>query len=166
MKSKLLFVVLVFGLLLTGCSETKETTKKEEPKTEAVDKTEKEETSIKTDVFVYAKKVDITDARDITQHVTATVFMSDELTPALATQHVLNQSYDFLQQEDLKGAKTVTIGVMKGDKRVFQYTVETAKFVPNDSEPMANVVLKASKVEKISPEVEEYAKVAGWNIIK
>ncbi|MTV47889.1 hypothetical protein GJ688_02685 [Heliobacillus mobilis] len=175
MKLKVLFIVLTFGLILTGCSETMEATKKEEPKTVAVQsetlapKTEaakKEEPSIKTGVFAYAKKVDITDARDITKHVTATVFMSDELTPALATQHVLTQSYDFLQQDDLKGANTVTIGVMKGDIRVFQYTVDMKKFVPKDSEPMANVVLKASKVEKMFPQVEEYAKTAGWNIIK
>ncbi|MFS0777655.1 hypothetical protein ABC255_16850 [Neobacillus sp. 3P2-tot-E-2] len=92
--------------------------------------------------------------------------MNEELTPQLATQHVLNQSYDFLQQEDLAGANTVTIGVMHGETRVFQFTVDKTKFTPNDSEPMVNVVLQASKVDKSTPEIDEYATAVEWNIIK
>ncbi|NFH70106.1 hypothetical protein FC960_12440 [Clostridium botulinum] len=166
---------MTIGLLLTGCSGSKEASKEEAPKTETVKSettapkseiAETEKNTIKTDVFEYAKKVDITDARDRNKHVTATVFMSDELTPGLATQHVLNQSYDFLQQADLKGADTVTIGVMQGDVRVFQCTVTMKDFLPNESVAMSDVVLKASKVEKMHPQVQEFAKTIGWTIIK
>jgi hypothetical protein len=174
-KLKVLSIILTLGLLLVGCSEeTQEDdsvprtnepviTKKEEPKKE---EPKQEEPQIQTKVFAYAKKVDITDAIEINKHVTATVFMSEELTPQLATQHVLNQSYDFLQQEDLAGANTVTIGVMHGETRVFQFTVDKTKFTPNETEPMVNVVLQASKVEKSTPEIDEYATAVNWNIIK
>ncbi len=146
----------------TGVSEEKEETeaKVNEERNEA----EVRESSIDTSVFEYAKKVEVTDARNTTKHITVTVFMSDELTEGLAAQHVLNQTYDFIQQEDVKQAKTLTVGVMVGEKRVFQYTVETAKFVPNENERMAYVVLAASKVEKISPDVEEFAKIFGWKM--
>lgn len=149
-------------ILKTTTQETKQVAKKI-PKS-VVSKTEK--STIKTDAFIYAKKVELDDARDITNHVTATVFMSDELTSGLAVQHVLNQSYDFLQQTNLKGTNTVTIAVMQGDIRIFQCTVTMKKFVPNDSIAMSDVVLKASKVEKMSPQVEEFAKALGWTILK
>jgi len=186
-KLKLLFIVLTIGILLIGCSGRKESSKEEVPKSETAKSeivapkneiaksettapkseiAETKKSTIKTDVFEYAKKVDITDARDTNKHVTATVFMSNELTPGLATQHVLNQSYDFLQQADLKGVDTVTIGVMQGEKRIFQYTVTMKNFVPNDSVSMLDVVLKASKVEKMDPQVQEFAKTIGWIIIK
>ncbi|MCT8975511.1 hypothetical protein N4T77_02755 [Clostridium sp. CX1] len=178
---------MTIGLLLTGCSSAKEAPKEEAqktgtvksettaPKTEAnksetaaseTEVSETERNTVKTDAFSYANKVDITDARGITNHVTATVFMSDELTQGLATQHVLNQSYEFLQQADLKGVDTVTIGVMKGDIRVFQYKVTMKDFVPNDSDKMSDVVLKSSKVEKMAPQVEKHAKIMGWAIKK
>ena len=175
LKLKLLFIVLTIGLLLIGCSGREEASKEVAPKSDTIKSettTPKNETvktkknTIKTDVFEYAKKVDITDARDINKHVTAIVFMSDELTLGLATQHVLNQSYNFLQQADLESADTVTIGVMQGEKRVFQCTVTMKNFVPNDSIPMADVVLKASKVEKIDSQVQEFANAIGWTIIK
>ena len=37
------------------------------------------------------------------------------------------------------------------------YEVDINKFQPNDDEPMADVVMKASVVEMMTPEVEEYA---------
>lgn len=168
-----LVLVALVSIGITGCGNS--TTKTNTQETKQVEQSKKapksvvaktEKNTIKTDAFIYAKKVDIDDARDITKHVTATVFMSDELTPGLAVQHVLNQSYDFLQQANLKGTDTVTIGVMKGDIRVFQYTVTMKKFVLNDSIAMSDVVLKASKVEKMSPQVEEFAKALGWTILK
>ncbi|EDL65011.1 hypothetical protein BSG1_14859 [Bacillus sp. SG-1] len=173
--------MLLVGLLI-GCSsnETEEQASEEnstneqpqeevneEPKEEVSEEEsteESEESSIDTSVFVYATNVDITDARDITKHITATVYMNDELKGGLAAQHVLSQTYDFLQQEDIKGAETLTVGVMVKDKRVLQYTVDLAKFVPNDSEPMTDVVLAASEVEKISPEVEEFANAFEWKM--
>lgn len=66
---------------------------------------------IDTSVFVYAEKVDVTDAREITNHVDVVVHMSENLKKGLAVQHVFGQTYEFLQQEDIKGAETVTIGV-------------------------------------------------------
>ncbi|PAE35446.1 hypothetical protein [Bacillus sp. 7884-1] len=177
-----LSLLLIVGLL-AGCNknETEEPVKekkveatkeqqeekleKEEAK-EATEEVKEEEPSIDISVFQYAKKVEVTDARDITKHITVTVFMSNELKEGLASQHVLNQTYDFVQQEDIEGANTLTVGVMVGDKRVLQYTVDITNFVPNNSEPMTNVVLAASKVEKITPEVEEFATSFDWKIIK
>lgn len=186
MKKVLNFVLIALvSIGITGCGnsttktntqETKQVEKsKEAPKIESsksettapkVEVVKPEKNTIKTDAFIYAKKVDITDAIDITKHVTATVFMSDDLTQGLAVQHVLNQSYDFLQQADIKGADTVTIGVMQGDMRLFQCTVTMKKFVPNDSVSMSDVVLKASKVEKMTPQVKEFARVLEWPILK
>lgn len=112
---------------------------------------------INTSVFVYAEKVDVTDARDITEHINLAVFMSDKLTTGLATQHVISQAYDFLQQDDIKGAKTVTIGVMSGKFRVAQFTVDMNKF--KAGEHLINSVLDASEIDKMYPEVQEYGKV-------
>lgn len=144
-----------------------ESTKKVEKPVVSKEKNEtKEESKINTSVFRYAKKVDVTDARDITKHITVTVFMDKKLREGLAAQHVLNQTYDFVQQTDIKGADTLTVGVMVGELRVFQYTVDLTKFVPNEAEPMINVVLASSTVEKISPEVEEFAKTFEWKMKK
>ncbi|MGG1678115.1 hypothetical protein ACIFOT_20605 [Neobacillus sp. NRS-1170] len=142
---------------------TTEKTKIEEPKKEEA---KKESPSIDTSVFEYAKDVEVTDSRNTTKHINVVVFMSKELSDGQAASHVLNQTYDFIQQADIKGAKTVTMGVMIGDKRVFQYTVDVAKFVPNDKEPMVDVVLAASKVEILTPAVEEFATAFQWKMSK
>lgn len=131
--------------------------KKEEPKQE----TKQEESKIDTSVFAYAKKVDVTDARDITQHITIFVHMSEDLTPGLATQHVFNQTYNFIQQPDLEGAKTVTIAVKQGEKKIAQITVDKEKFVPNDAEQMTKVVLAASVIDSMVPEVKEFGNTMG-----
>lgn len=171
---KKVLILLMVALFLTACTqesaepvnkpkEEENIKAKEEPKKESKEekkkdegKSEKESTKIDTSVFAYAKKVDVTDAIDINQHVTVFVTMSEELTPGLATQHVLNQSYDFLQQEDIKGAKTVTIAVKQGDIKIAQITVNKDNFVPNDTEPMASVVLKAAEIDMMKPEVKEF----------
>lgn len=118
---------------------------------------EGDESLINTSVFVYATKVDVTDSRDITEHIDVVVHMKDTVKPGLATQHVFTQSYDFLQQDDIKGAKTVTIGVMSGDHRVSQFTVDASKF--KAEEHLIKSVLSASTIDKMYPEVEEYGKV-------
>lgn len=112
------------------------------------------EPSIDTSVFVYAEKVDVTDAREITDHLDLVVYMSEKLTPGLATQHVLTQAYDFLQQKDLVGTKTVTIGVMNGDFRVSQFTVDLQKFKPENE--IITSVLNASTIDKMDDAVKEY----------
>lgn len=118
---------------------------------------EEDESLINTSVFVYATKVDVTDSRDITEHIDLVVHMKDSVKPGLATQHVFSQAYDFLQQDDIKGAKTVTIGIMTGDQRVAQITVDAAKF--KAEEHLIKSVLSASTIDKMYPEVEEYGQV-------
>ncbi|UYL94150.1 hypothetical protein PK52_gp20 [Geobacillus phage vB_GthS_PK5.2] len=133
---------------------------KSEPKKEEVKKekpVKKEGNKIDTSVFEYAKKVEVTDARDITKHINLVVHMSEELTPGLATRHVFYQTYDFLQQNDIKGADTVTVGVMQGDIRVAQITVDVKKFQPDDQ--IIQSVLKAATIDKMRPEVKEFGKV-------
>jgi hypothetical protein len=131
--------------------ETPSPVKQEPPKQE-------EKPKIETKVFVYAKSVEVTDARNITNHINLVINMSEELTPGLASNHVLNQTYDFLQQEDIKGANTVTIGVMQGKFRVFQFTVDLQKFKTDDKIAMSHLVLKASKIDKMTDEVKQYGK--------
>ena len=142
-------------------AEVKKTeTKNEEPKEEV----KEEEPKIDTSVFEYAKKTEVTNAIDTEQHITVFVYMSEKTKEGLAAQHVLKQSYDFLQQEDIKEAKTVTIAVSQNDKKTFQFIVDKDKFVPNENEPMSDVVLKASKVETMSAEVKAFAEASEWKI--
>jgi hypothetical protein len=172
--------VLALGLLV-GCSDSESTKEKEEKvkventETEEVEEAAEtttevveeeveeevveEEATIDTSVFAYAKDVEITDARDITKHITLVVHMSEETKTGMAAQHVLSQAYDFLQQEDIEGAETITFGVMQADTRILQLTTNVKEFVPIDSESMAKCVLKASTIDKMNPEVEEYGKV-------
>ncbi|MBM7717293.1 hypothetical protein JOC94_004318 [Bacillus thermophilus] len=89
--------------------------------------------------------------------MTVFVDMSEDLKPGLAFQHVVNQSYDFIQQDDIEGAKTVGINVRQGGNKIAIYTVDRDKFQPNDNEPMADLVMDASVVEMALPEVEEFA---------
>lgn len=186
MKSKLLNIVpiVVFSMALFGCAEGSEPKeeKKSEDTTEVNVKEEKAETTeevtesepeevseeeqstINTDVFEYATKTEVTNAIDINDHVTVFVYMSEDLKPGLAAQHVLNQTYDFIQQEDVKDAKTISINVKQGDTKILMYTVETDKFKPNEEIPMSDLVLDASEVEFMIKEVEEAAEVFEWNL--
>jgi ABC-type enterochelin transport system substrate-binding protein len=175
------FITICLLLLLVGCSSGDNTYKESEalittppqtqtpaPSTSPVAKpspsqtseaqatTASEESGIDTSVFVYAEKVVVTDARDITDHIDLVVHMSEKPTPGLATQHVLTQTYDFLQQKDIQGAKTITIGVMQGDLRISQFTIDVAKFKPTDH--LIKSVLAASTIDKMNDEVKEFGK--------
>ncbi len=148
----------------TKKEETESTEKTTENKTEQVSEEESKESTINTDVYKFATKTEVTDAIDINDHVTVFVFMSEELKPGLAAQHVLNQSYDFIQQDDIKDAKNITIAVSQNNTKTFQFTVDKSKFKTDDSVPMSDLVLEASKVDKISPEVKEFAETLDWKI--
>jgi hypothetical protein len=182
------FVILIIGVL-TSCGEedTKQSStppneetkveepKKEEPKKEDNPKKETESKvasnndlnkdkesnkyKIDTSVYSYAKKVDVTDAIELNNHVTVFVHMHEDTKPGLATQHVINQTYDFLQQKDIEGAKTVTVAVKQGDIKIAQFTVNKEKFTPIDDKPMSECVLKASKIEFMTDEVKEYGTI-------
>ncbi|MGG4092076.1 hypothetical protein [Paenibacillus lautus] len=145
----------------TKANETKEDTQNNEDNTEdespSIKDKEEVESLIDTSGFVYATKVDVTDSRDITEHIDVVVHMKDSVKPGLATQHVFTQAYDFLQQDDIKGAKSVTIGVMSGDHRVSQITVDASKF--KAEEHLIKSVLSASTIDKMYPEVEEYGQI-------
>ncbi|UTI42087.1 hypothetical protein [Niallia sp. RD1] len=186
MKSKLLNIVpvVIFSAVLFGCSdgsepkeekksedttevnvkEEKAETTEEATESEPEEVSEEEQSTINTDVFEYATKTEVTNAIDINDHVTVFVYMSEDLKPGLAAQHVLNQTYDFIQQEDVKDAKTISINVKQGDTKILMYTVETDKFKPNEEIPMSDLVLDASEVEFMTKEVEEAAEVFEWNL--
>ena len=119
---------------------------------------EEVEPSIDTSVFEYATNTEVTDAIDINQHVTVRVFVSEEAEAGMSVLNVVKQSYDFIQQEDVKDAKTITIFVTQNDQKIVQYTVQKDKFVPNESVPMSEVVLKASEIEFMTDEVKEFGK--------
>jgi hypothetical protein len=167
--------LLALGLLV-GCSDSETTKEKEEVKVESTEVEEEvtetttevveeevveEEVNIDTSVFVYAEDVEITDARDTNKHLTLVVHMSEETKTGMAAQHVLTQAYDFLQQKDIEGADTITIGVMQADTRILQLTINVKEFVPIDTESMAKCVLRASTIEKLVPEVDDYGKTMG-----
>lgn len=163
MKFKMFLIVLIASLI-TGCSgeekvdtKTKNIAAQEEVNDE--ENSKDEENKIDTSVFQYAEKVEVTDAIEINEHVTIFVFMNEEVKPGLATQHVLNQSYDFLKQSDITGAKTVSIAIKQGDMKIAQFTVNKDDFTPNDSESMVSVVLSAGEMEFMIDEVKEYGKV-------
>jgi outer membrane biosynthesis protein TonB len=140
-------------------ADKKAEAEKAKKKQEAVDKSKAEAKEIDTAIFAYAEKVDVTNAIDTTQHVTVFVTMNNEVKPGLAAQHVVNQTYDFLQQSDLTGAKTVTIAVKQSDTKIMQFTVNKDSFVPIDDVPMSECVMKASKIDSMTPEVEEFGVV-------
>lgn len=111
----------------------------EEERAEAAEKraTEQETTrKIDSTVFEYATKIDVTDAIDLNDHVILILNMNEKTQPGMATQHVVNQTYDFVQQADIKGAKTIGINIKQSEKKIAQFTVHMDKFVPNDDEPM------------------------------
>jgi Sec-independent protein translocase protein TatA len=174
-------LLLSIGLVLSACSNdvseesqeakteqneektTEETTQEVDTKKEEnVEKEETEEVKeIDTSVFEYAKNIEITNAIDINEHVTVFVEMSEETAPGLAAQHVINQTYDFIQQDDIEGAKTVSIAVKQGDIKTTQFTVTKDKFTPDDSKPMSEAVLKASEIEFMTDEVKTYGETMG-----
>lgn len=123
---------------------------------------EKEEATISktpeidTSVFEYAKNVEVTDSLDLTEHVNVVVYMSEDLEKGMAARHVILQTYDFLQQDRVKDAKTVTIGVMSGDMRIAQITVDMSKFKVDEEKPMIEVVMEASKIDKMNDEVKKF----------
>ncbi|MGG3452185.1 hypothetical protein [Domibacillus aminovorans] len=120
-----------------------------------------EEKSIDTSVFKFAKETEVTDAIDINKHVTVFVAMSEELAPGLAVQHVIKQTYDFLQQTDVEGAETITIAVTQGGQKIAMYIVQKDQFAPDAEKPMTDVVLAASKMEFMTPEVEAFGQSLG-----
>ncbi|WP_028390624.1 hypothetical protein [Bacillus cihuensis] len=114
------------------------------------------ERKIDTSIFEYAKQIEVTDAIDINQHVTVVVTMDSKTPPGLATQHVVNQTYDFLQQDDIKDAKTISINVKQGEQKIAMFSVNKDEFKPNDDEPMSDLVMAASTMEFMTPEVKEF----------
>lgn len=134
--------------------------KKERAKEEAKDQPKDEpteESSIDTSMYKYSKSVEVTDAIDINNYVSLIIKMNDNLQPGMAFQHATTQTYDFLQQPEIEGAEIVGINIILNDKKIAMYEVDISKFQPNDDEPMADVVMEASVVEMMTPEVEEYA---------
>ncbi|MBS4194092.1 hypothetical protein [Lederbergia citri] len=165
-------IVLLFSALivLAGCSNDQP--KEQEQKQKALKQTEEkpqketvetddsvEGQEIDTSMYEYAKNVDVTDAIDVNEHITLIIEMNDSLQPGLAFQHATNQTYDFLEQDAIKGAKTVGINIILNGNKIAMYTVNVADFKTNDDEPMAQLVLDASTIEMLSPEVKEYAEI-------
>ncbi|MDN4607358.1 hypothetical protein [Sporosarcina highlanderae] len=154
---KLLMIILATGLL-AACSEEATEPEKPEVETQQVETTtnEPEEKQIDTSVYEFASNVDVTDARDINSHITLEIDMKTD-NQGLAFQHVLNQTYDFLQLPDIEGAETVTINVLVEGKKIAMFTTKPGELEINDDVPMAQLVLNASVVEMALPKVKEYA---------
>lgn len=145
----------------SAATETAGSSEKSEDTNTTETSEQNQKSEIDTSVFENAEKVEVTDAIDSNQHVTVFVYMSEEPEPGFATQTVFNQAYDFLQQPDLEGAKTVTIAVKQGERKIAQITVNKDNFKPDPERPMSDVVLEASKIDSMIDEVKEYGKIMG-----
>lgn len=115
--------------------------------------------SIDTSIFDLAKEVKVTDARDLTQHITLQIILNDGVKQGNGVQGVLTQTYDFLQQEDIAGAETITIFVNSGQLKIFQATIDKSEFKTNDDISMIQLVLDAAEIEKMTDEVKAYGEV-------
>ncbi|MEB1809039.1 MAG: hypothetical protein LPK26_17415 [Bacillaceae bacterium] len=169
-----LLLVSVFVSLLAACGNAEEPASSESVETEEseieVANTETEEIEepkeiIDTSMYQYTQEIEVTNAIDITGHVTLIIQMS-ELASGVAFQHVLNHTYEFLQQESIKDAKTIGINVILDGKKIAMFTVNTEDFVEDDNVSMAQLVLDASVVELASQEIEDYAEVFDLNLNK
>lgn len=126
------------------------------PKTTSAQKS----STVNTEVFGYAESVEVEDNRAKKNHLAITVTMlggPDGPSPGLATEHVIIQAYDFLQQNDLKDAKTITLKVVQDKNVITQISVQKEQFIPG--EYFINSVLDASTIEYMSEDVKEYGKV-------
>ncbi|WML48806.1 hypothetical protein RCG23_01335 [Neobacillus sp. PS3-34] len=153
MKVKILwFCGICIFLALSGCSLISETGKI--PENKAAANSEK----IHTSVFKGAKKVDVTDLRDANGNIDLVVQTANA--PGIAAQDVFSQTYDFLQQSDIQGAKTVTVGIVRNGSRIVQLTIHPNLFVAGENHIQS--VLQASDIERMSLEVETYADTVNW----
>lgn len=134
------------------------TDKVEEPEVKPEESVTEEvkDDSIDTSIFDLAKEVNVTDARDITQHITLQIILKDAVKQGNGVQGVLTQAYDFLQQEDIAGANTITIFVNLGQLKIFQITIDKSKFKTDDEISMVKLVLDAAEIEKMTEEVKSY----------
>lgn len=156
-------VLAIIGAI-TDDTETENTESDTPPVVdEVVEDTEQEEvieevaiSKIDTSIFEYATDVEVTDAIDTNQHITVKLTISEDSKPGMQVQNIIGQTFDFLQQEDIKDANTITILVLQNDIKVAQYTVQKDKFVPNESDPMIDLVLQASEIEQMSEEVKQH----------
>lgn len=159
---KLLIIIMAAGIF-TACSEKATEPEKPEEETQQVETNtnESEVNQIDTSVYEYASNVDVTDVRDINNHITLMIDMKTD-NPGMAFQHVLNQTYDFLQQSDIEGAETIGINVRVAGNKVGMFTAYPDKFIPNDDEPMSDAVLAASEIEMMTEDVGKFGETMGW----
>lgn len=164
----ILFLVLVLGLAACDNENVEKEVEKEktEERQEATEEKnteneddEQETTNIDTSMYEYSTEVEVTDAIEVNDYVSLIIRMNDSLEPGLAFQHATNQTYDFLQQESIDGAEKVGINIILNDQKIAMYEITLDEFETNDEESMAQLVLDASVMNMIVPEVEEYAEV-------
>ncbi|MEK4387226.1 hypothetical protein MKZ25_15785 [Solibacillus sp. FSL W7-1464] len=176
---KLLWIGALSALLLVACSDEAdkepieaeevivEEEAKENVKEEMIEKEANEtvdaanEPQIDTSFFEYAKSVTVTDARSTNKHITLQIDLNDDAKAGIGTQHVLNQMYFFLKQDDINGADTVSFYVRIREEKVAQFKTTVANFKDELETPLSNIVLKASEIKKLNPEVESYGKTMG-----
>lgn len=118
-------------------------------------------TSIDTSIYKDSKSIEVVDGRELNQHLTLKIDLQDGANPGMGTLDVLTNTFDFLEQADIAGANTITILVRVKDVKVSQFKVYTEKFKPNDEDPMADLVLAASDIEYLLPEVKSFGEVMG-----
>lgn len=140
-------------------AEPEEDTEEEGKDTKDADDTKSEESEIDTSMYEYAEDIEVKDALELNDHITLMIDMPEDNTQGLTFQHVVNQTYDFLQQDSAKEAKTIGINIRQGGNKIAMFTVHPDEFKTDDDDiAMADLVLDASVVNMALPEIEEYAK--------
>lgn len=129
---------------------------KEVDERDVQDDSDESDIVIDTSMYEFSKDVKVTDAIDIKNYVSLIIEMNDDLSQGLAFQHATTQTYDFLQQEALEGADKVGINIILEGQKIAMYEVDMSEFKTNDEQSMAQLVLDASVMEMITPEVHEY----------
>lgn len=164
---KYLGLFFVGSILLTSCSEKNDEPPVEKaayyppPTEEKIDNIaapvlieNNEEYFINKSVFEYAKNIEVTDAREQNKHITLKIDLADDANPGQGTLNILSQTFDFLDQQI--GFETFTIIIRVNDVKASQFKIHTEKFQPNEDDPMANLVLQASEIEFLTPEVKSF----------
>ncbi|MFC4404006.1 hypothetical protein [Gracilibacillus xinjiangensis] len=173
MKKYIFFILSVFVFTLTACGAEEETKTEgqgqdqaesdsaldeEAPQPERPEEEKAKEAtdSIDTSMYEYASNVEVTDAIEINNHITLMIDMNDNLEQGLAFMHATNQTYDFIEQNNMVNVETIGINIRLKGIKIAMFTVHPGEIEKNETESMANIVLKSSEVEMVSPEVEEF----------
>lgn len=135
----------------------------EEPEEEPV-----EEREFDTSMYVYADEIDVTDNIEINDQIALIIDMPEHSIMGFTFQHVLSHTYDFLQQDTAKEAKTIEISILEEGNQIVVLTVhpdQLKEFKGNDDTTKDRLVLETSIINMALPEIVEHAEIMYLDLI-